>query len=221
MKTNNILKTVAFSLLITLSVNMTKAQDSLNVKIEKTEKSEKKKDEIITIFGKTKSHGGYFGISTDYALLENNDAIVTGAQFGWIINHSLVLGAAGYGFFSNNIDNTTSIYPQLSGGYGGLLIEPIILPKLPVHLAFPFLFGVGGVSTIGNYGTDNWNYYVENSDVFMVVEPGVELEFNMLKFFRISFGAKYRVTTQLLMPNVNSNALNGLSCGVNLKFGKF
>jgi len=221
MKTNIISKIVALAIIIALSVNLTQAQDSLMIKTEKSVKPEKKKDEIITIFGKTKSHGGYFGISTDYALLENNDAIVTGAQFGWIINHSLVLGAAGYGFFSNNIDNSSSTFPQLSGGYGGLLIEPIILPKLPVHLAFPFLFGVGGVSTLGTYGTDDWSYSVENSDVYMVVEPGVELEFNMLKFFRISFGAKYRVTTQLLMPDVSSNALNGLSCGINLKFGKF
>jgi hypothetical protein len=108
----------------------------------------------------------------------------------------------------------------LSGGYGGLLIEPIILPKLPVHISFPFLFGVGGVSSM-DLISDDWDFYIENSNVYVLVEPGIDLELNMTKFFRISLGAKYRVTSQLSMPNVNSNALNGLSCGIKFKFGKF
>lgn len=214
MKTIKFLKSILFAAII-FSVTSSFAQDSLKVKKEKTD------DGIKTIFGKTKSHGGYLGLSCDYTEINDNDGIMMGGQVGWIINHSLVIGVGGYGFISDQVDYSSNSYPQISGGYGGLYFEGIALPKFPIHVSFPLLLGVGGVTTYTNYYNDDWSYYADDSDVFLVVEPGVNIELNMLKFFKLAFGAKYRYTSELYMPNINEEALNGLSFGMTLKFGKF
>jgi len=44
-----------------------------------------------------------------------------------------------------------------------------------------------------HYNYQNTNYYYD-SDAFLVFEPGVDVEFNIVKFFRIAIGASYRLT---------------------------
>ena len=214
MNVKTILKNALFSIIV-LSVKNSYSQDSLSVK------QDKKDDGIKTIFGKTKSHGGYLGLSCDYTQLNNNDGIMMGGQLGWIINHSFVIGVAGYGFMSDYVDYSVDNYPQISGGYGGLYFESIVFPKFPVHVSFPVLLGVGGATSYSSFTNDDWSYYADDSDAFLVAEPGVNIELNMLKFFKIAFGAKYRFTSELYMPNIDKEALNGLSAGITLKFGKF
>ena len=48
----------------------------------------------------------------------------------------------------------------LAGGYGGIFIEPILGGTKPVHVSFPVLFGVGGVTLIENYGYNYWEHSI-------------------------------------------------------------
>jgi len=113
---------------------------------------------------------------------------------------------------------------NLAGGYGGLLIEPVLAPFSPVHLAFPVIIGAGGVAYV-NYNWWEYSTYqnpvVTESDAFFVFEPGVELEFNVVRFMRIGIGASYRYTSKVHLFNVSNDVLNGFSGGFSLKFGKF
>jgi len=94
--------------------------------------------EIKTIFGGDKiTHGGYGGLSINYSKIDDADAILVGARGGWIINHGISIGIGGYGFandisYEKTINDVTNKY-TLAGGYGGLLIEPIIGANWPVH----------------------------------------------------------------------------------------
>jgi hypothetical protein len=127
---------------------------------------------------------------------------------------------------------------QISGGYGGFILEPIIGAKSPVHLSFPVLIGAGGVAYSRHWQDedhyDSKNRTHEDSDAFFVLEPGVELEFNMVKFFRLGLSVSYRHTSEIKLrykdgtpgaPNPNkigsTSKLRGLSYGIVLKFGKF
>lgn len=222
-------------------------------------------DDVSTLFGgkgdkKDISHGGYGGIMLNYTTINDQDALTIGARGAWVIDHSFGIGLGGYGFMA---DPKQDIYLEnkeysISGGYGGLILEPIIAGKFPVHLSFPVLIGAGGIAY-----THNWQHYndepnynnnttleqimdneynddndyqtqYESSDAFFVVEPGVELEFNMLKFLRIALTASYRYTSNINMayklPNPNApdpniigsqDMLNGYNFGMALKFGKF
>ncbi len=189
-------------------------------------------DRVQTLFGnkeKNRSNGGYGGFSTAYTKMDGRDAIMFGGQGGWIIDHGFVLGGAGYGFMTDRFfDAELNNQYMLAGGYGGLLLEFIVAPKSPVHLSIPLVIGGGGVSyTRNNYDYDYYGYS-EDSQAFFVIEPGVELELNIVRFMRIAAGAKYRFTSDVSLRYFDSgnrimdaDALNGFSTHITFKFGKF
>ncbi len=182
-------------------------------------------DEIQTIFSKRRSNGGYGAISVSYSEIDHKDAIIMGARGAWIINHSFAIGLGGYGFVNDiNYDNVfnNNLDYNLAGGYGGLFIEPILGSKRAVHLSFPVLFGLGGIAYVEHH--NNWDYWWstnDRSDVYWVFEPGVELEFNITRHFRMAATASYRFTSAINMLYTDPEILEGLTAGLVFKFGKF
>ncbi len=194
-------------------------------------------DEVRTVFSKNKSNGGYGALTVSYSNIGGYDAIVTGGRGAFIFDHSLAIGFGGYGFVNNlnydyyHYENDTRL--SLAGGYGGLLIEPIIAGKSPVHLSFPVLIGAGGVALVDMYNYDYWDQqypqYEYANDVFFVLEPAVELEFNLARFFRIAAAVSYRYTSNIdlkragveLSSQTKADALRGFNFGLTFKFGKF
>ena len=198
-------------------------------------------DDYKTLFGGDEiTHGGYGGLSVNYSQIDGKDAILVGARGAWIINHGLAIGFGGYGFandmkYYKTIDNVYDKY-NLAGGYGGLLIEPIIGSRYPVHVSVPILIGAGGIGLIQHHWNkfddndydwddnddyDKDHYRPEDADAYFVVEPGIELELNMVKFMRLAIGGYYRYTSDLELADTDSDILNGFSGGITLKFGKF
>ncbi len=192
-------------------------------------------EEIKTIF-KSGSHsnGGYGGLMVNYSEIGNRDALLVGAKGGWVINHSFTLGLGGYGFMTEPLyDPLLSDRYEFAGGYGGLLLEPIIGGKQPVHVSFPVIIGAGGIAYNKHYSYDenvNTEIY-EDSDAFFVVEPGIEIEFNIVKFMRFALAGSYRYTSNIGLKYQTDglgeqsigtkDLLNGWNVGLVVKFGKF
>ena len=192
--------------------------------IADNDSAEKRKDnEIKTLIGGSGDIGGYGGLSVLYSQIDAKDAIIFGARGGLIMGHMFAMGIGGAGFVNDaHYDNILDRNVSLSGGYGGMFFEPIILPKFPIHLSVPVLIGIGGVAytSVERMEWDN-EYFVEDSETFLVVEPGMELEMNITRFFRFAMGAYYRYTSGIELLNTGADVLNGFSFGVNFKFGKF
>lgn len=111
---------------------------------------------------------------------------------------------------------------NLAGGYGGIYLEPIIGPRLPVHISIPVLFGVGGITNVADHNWENnWMYDNSREDVFLVLEPAIELEFNMTRYMRLAGSFGYRFTSNIEMENTDPEVLEGFNIGIVLKFGKF
>ncbi len=192
-------------------------------------------EEMKTLFGNNgiTSHGGYGGITTSYTNIDNRDAIMIGARGAWLINHKIGIGLAGTGFLTEGKVDTqlNGDRYQLEGGYGGLFLEYIVNPNSPIHLSFPLTIGAGGVSYTESYNSfrgNDFDHFGEDDEAFFVIEPGVELELNLLKFMRMAFGVSYRYTSDVSLNYVSNNqtivskdVLNGFSGGITLKFGKF
>lgn len=202
------------------------------------------KDDFKTILGSGASHGGYISFDLQTGMTKDNQQILElGGRLGWIMNHGFTFGVAGFGFTGNTQKEVTFANPESSiptgttetynigGGYGGLFVEPIVLPKTPVHVSFPIFFGVGGIGYYLPY--DNKNDYtysfgaVENS-VVTVFKPGVDLEFNITRFFRLGISANYRLVNKLDLTldetagtKLDPSYLNGFNYGFSLKFGWF
>ncbi len=183
-------------------------------------------DEIRTIFTKNRSNGGYGALMLGYSQIDGHDALITGARGAFIFDHMLAIGLGGYGFV-NNFDNHYYRNNDLSlaGGYGGIFVEPIVAGRYPVHVSFPILMGMGGVSLVDLY---NWDYWGPADpvmdygyDVFFVIEPAVELEFNVARFFRAAASVSYRYTSNIQLYQTDADVLKGFNFGLTFKFGKF
>jgi len=190
----------------------------------------KDNEEYRTLFGGDKAtHGGYGGLSFNYSQIDGKDALLVGARGAWIINHGIAIGLAGYGFandmdYQQNVSDSKESY-SLAGGYGGLLIEPIIGAKWPVHVTVPILIGAGGAAVIQNYyykpNYEDGYFYSDEADAFFVLETGLEVELNMVKFMRLAVGGYYRYTSDLHLADTDTKVLDGFSVGLTMKFGKF
>jgi len=192
--------------------------------------------QVQTLMPESGGSGGYGAFSVGYTTVNNLDALAMGVRGAWVIGHGFALGFAGEGFTSD-FTPIEGDYYALSGGYGGLLIEPILFGWFPVHVSLPLLIGGGGFASYAT-SSDPWDYdnfyptYGEYA-AFFVGEVGIELEFNMVRFFRLSLYSNYRWTSALdmkpmdgLAPGeplypVAKDALNGWSFGMRFKFGSF
>ncbi len=192
---------------------------------------ERTKQEMQTIFGNPDnkiSHGGYGAFSIGYTQIAGEDVMTLGGRAGWVIDHHVTLG-----FMGKALVNTVYVddyWPNdegyyLVGGYGGFFIEPIIAPNFPIHVSFPILIGGGGLAlndyTWRDYEWEYDEYYPYEWDSYFVVEPGVEIELNLVKFFRVAFGASYRYTSDLHLQYVPKNMMNGFNGNVTFKLGVF
>jgi len=190
--------------------------------------SQEEKKEMKTLFknsnGGKIEHGFYGGFHLGYSYINSENAIIGGIRGAWIIDHHLAIGLRGQGF-SNSINKyEDKENGSLSGGYGGFFIAPIIAPNSPIHVSFPIFFGFGGASL----KTDSfWSVNEYEFDSYVVFEPGIDVDLNIVKILRISFGASYRLTNGVVFENIRTkdappkNAIDGVNFLVSFKFGKF
>ena len=190
-----------------------------------------------TLFGSQNEthHGGWGAPTAAYTRIMDQDAMLVGLRGGWIIDHRLTLGLAGYGLVTPVENSAYDAHLVESGlmprqeslfqtGYGGLLIEPIIAYRSPVHISLPLIIGAGGCG----YQTftplpQDFDPYTYHDDVqaFFVVEPGIDLELSLVKLVRLGVGASYRYTSDVSLPNTPTDALHGLNASISIKVGVF
>lgn len=193
-------------------------------------------EEIKTIFKKPKKDitiGWTAGLHTSYTQFDKQHAWLAGLSAGPIINHNWHFGIqinalvnSYYLYFDSIIDNTNA---YLVGGYGGFLIQYTLFPKSMVHVAFPLQIGGGylGYLSDNGYTWDNGNgvWYNDSEildyDAFFYIEPGIQAEFNLLKFMRLAAGVSYRYSPNFELEKQPSGFLNQFTGTVGLKFGKF
>jgi hypothetical protein len=185
-----------------------------------------KNREMKTLLGHDRGGGGYCSFSTGYSNIDNMDAIMFGGRFSWMASHSMGIGLGATGFMNEfHYEPSLDRDVFLTGGYGGLYIEPILLPRLPVHLSFPVLLGFGGISFISVDNDFNENF-LEDSKAFLLIEPAAQVELNLTRFLRLAIGASYRMPTpfDVGLPgsySIDVKSLRTMSYMVTLKLGKF
>jgi hypothetical protein len=216
-------KTIILTTLLLVSFSFAFSQEADSTKKEKDQKTGK---EFQTLFGHNHAGGFYGSFTIGYSEIDNDQAVLFGGRFMWIASHNIGIGFGGTGFVNEyHYEPLLNTDVFLTGGYGGIYIEPIIAPNFPAHLSFPCLLGAGGISYITK-DLDNNHNTIEEAEAFLIAEPGAELEFNITHNFRISLGATYRFTTQFEIGTnpsqiVDSESLKGFTYMATFKFGKF
>jgi len=226
-------KIILIMILVSSQAIMLFAQDEPQGKPARTNDGE-----IKTLFKKSNHPvkiGYYIGPEAAYTQFKGRDVFLGGISLGMVINHFFTVGLGGYGILNSgnlwydNIDPVSHLGAYLYGGYGGLKMEFKVWPASPVHLNFPILIGGGGMAyNTWTYHNNNYynNQYHDDGitldwDAFFVVEPGVMVELNLLKFMRLGAGMSYRYTPDLDLMNTSAGLINNFNANLTLKFGKF
>jgi hypothetical protein len=164
--------------------------------------------------------GGFGGPVIKITKINGESAVLVGGRGGWIINHTFVLGGAGYGLVTNvNAKSTDSASQYIQMGYGGLDLEYIVSSDNLLHFSIGLLIGGGGIG----YQDEKGRFFNDSHkmDSFFILEPCVQTNLNVTHFFRISAGISYRYISGLKSAMSTNDDLSGPSAVLALKFGKF
>lgn len=175
-------------------------------------------------------NGGFGAPVVKFSTVKNNFAVFVGAYGGWLINHTFLIGAGGYGL-ANKIKGEQSagfIYNlidpiKIDFGYGGLILEYINQSDNLIHYSISALVGAGAVSYSLYYLElfTSQDYTDRYSSTVFVFEPGVNAELNITSFFRLSTGVSYRLVTGADIAGLKNGDLGGPAVNLAFKFGSF
>lgn len=194
----------------------------------------KKTDDTETIFGNGERIGGFLEMSARAGEINDQAGLFVGGSVAAVFGSNLNLGFAGYGLTTRAEADTYDKHNRkhsIDMGYGGLLIEPVIGSKKKIHLTVPILLGVGGAGLRRSHRytsksdsvkveIDGWGGHDE-TDVFLVGEPGIMLEMNLLRNVRLSVGTTYRYVYDSNLEGLSDQELSGFTGSFSLKLGWF
>lgn len=197
----------------------------LSKSTEEQPKPENKSNEVV----ESKKLRLYAASTTALTGINGDGAIKMGGRAVWLKNPRFGIGLAGYAVQGpSTLDNTLGTDHRLAGGYGGFHMEYNFNPNNFLHLSFPLLIAGGGMTYVDQQlnNLDPNRVNVDAQAVF-VLEPGVTLEMNVIKYLKVGLDLSYRYTsdTELNYESgaqiLDSNGLNGLSAGITIKLGIF
>ncbi len=189
--------------------------------------------QVQTVFSgsKIKRSGGYAAIANKFTTINGDFANMPELYGGWFINSKFLIGAelaATTNFIpSPNFSNSPDTKITYQYGQFGLMTEYIFASNKRVHFAVNLINGAGFTL---QYDRKNWDDWDKNDDwndnhtdakFFYVIEPGAQVEINLLKWMRISPGISYRKTFGAKGNGLTDGDLSNVSYNMTLKFGRF
>jgi hypothetical protein len=181
-----------------------------------------------TLAGNINHSGGYGALIFKSSSFKDKSMIFMGGRGVWTINRVFGIGFEGDGIIPINtyegIDPDGNYNAYLVGGYGGLVLEPIVWSNKLVHITFPVMGGAGWLGYVRDW--ESTNYHPSESDlydedIFWFIEPGASIEVNVTRFFRVDIGVTQRFTQDLQLVNTSSSAFDKTNFSFALKFGSF
>jgi hypothetical protein len=195
-------------------------------------------EKVKTLLGGDNRIGAYGAFETKLSQLDNGLGFLMGGRGGVIINNVFSFGGGGYGLLPSKKFNCPISGHELekdnfwTGGYGGLFFEYINSSNEVLHFTVNTLIGAGAITYVSHSNIINSNGFRFDHPISVtwVFEPGVTLDLNVTKFFRMGLGISYRYAPNFefkytvdgvendIVPNT---AFNGISINLAFKFGDF
>lgn len=158
--------------------------------------------------------GGFGAPVVKFSQVNDSFGLFVGGRGGWIINSTFVIGGGGYGLANDVVPDESSLpfdpFRRIEMGYGGLELEYIGLSDRVIHYSVYVLIGGGGVS-----------HRTPISDSFFVLEPAVNVEVNLVSWFRLNGGVGYRYVSGVNSPELTNSDLSAFAGSLTFKFGSF
>lgn len=170
-------------------------------------------------------HGVYLGFSGGYGEIKDKETYILGLKLAYVANRQLEIGFVTKGIYSNqNISGVfSSNIADLGAVYSGLHLEPIFFSKSKFNLSFPLLIGGGAAGYINTEWDEEEieKNQEEDWDALFIVEPGVNILYNISRYVQIETGVQYRFSSKIELSPSTISRINGLSVGFGVKLGVF
>jgi len=148
---------------------------------------------------------GFGGPTVGFSAIEDNLAVFTGGGGAVLLNQKVFFGGYGEGlstiherdpFTIVNASGFKEEYTDLRTefGHGGFWLGYIHQSHKAIHLAASTKVGWGGASLIDKSDWKKHDGDLVTDNVF-VLTPQLEVELNMLRWFKINIGAGYRLVS--------------------------
>ena len=168
-----------------------------------------------TLFQQTVHHGGYGAMVAQLTPVNGEIRGMSGFRGGWIVNHSMVLGAASYDL----IEDVTLSDESYDFTYAGLELGYIFNPDELLHFSLWML--AGGGALVLRDTEENGNTRQHFTDGVLVLEPAIYLQMNITSYCHLGLGAGYRIASDVELPDMENSDLQGLTGKLSLEFGVF
>ena len=174
-------------------------------------------------------HGVYLGFTPQYGKISGEDAGFLNIKLAYVANRKFEIGLSGTVFGSVQ-PNNTNVYRGdeilLAGAYGGLHLEPILFGNRFISISFPLMIGGGGITILekkdnGDFDETPLENDTYDYDSYFIVEPGVNLLYNVSRFLQIETGIRYRISESFRLPFYGRDNIQGFSVGIGIKIGVF
>ncbi len=185
----------------------------------------KNDDDPQTLFSMEEvSFSGFGGPVLTIGKIGDNYSVFTGGKGAAIISNTVLIGGGGYGMVTptKRQDITgiryTGTDKYVAFGYGGGLLGMNLLQKKLINFSAYSIIGGGGLDTYSNSTGDAGS---GNSDACFVLEPTLQTNVNMARWFRLGLGVSYRKVYGLNSSQLSNDAFSGLNGVVSAEFGWF
>ncbi len=170
---------------------------------------------------KPSKSGGFGGPVLKVTRINNVFGLIVGGRGGWIYKHRYAIGGGFYGLLRDI--KSSDPEREFEFAYSGLELEYIIAPSRDVHLSAQTLIGFGGLTDRyqrfdGSY--DEYGRLGGPDDTFFIIQPQLNIVWNMKTYLQIYFGGSYRYIRGVGIAGIDNSDLNGTSVVVTFRFGR-
>lgn len=163
---------------------------------------------------------GFGALTTGFSQFDNDLAVYNGGGGAVLLNQTMYFGVYGMGlstqhgrdgFTINSHEGTSITYEQVytQFGHGGFWLGYIHKSHKPVHFGASTKFGWGSASLTDQQYSSGYDepcsYNSIITDDVFVFTPQVEVEMNLLKWFKINASAGYQFVTGLDKYYINES----------------
>lgn len=162
---------------------------------------------------------GFGQYTIGFSELYGDLAVYNGGGGAVLLNQAFYFGGYGTGLSTSHrrdidmmIDGEEESFEDLRTrfGHGGFLLGYIHKSYKPIHFGVSTKLGWGELSLTEDYNydyyyDDNYSYYSIVNDHVFVIQPQLEVELNMLKWFKINASAGYQIVTGIDQTYMNNS----------------
>ncbi len=161
--------------------------------------------------------GGHGAGIAEMTWVNGQPALNLGAYGGLLVNHKLLIGAAG-----NNIVFKKSVNGKKENfrfNYYGLYTEYRLMPQKPITASVGLTGAMGWQEN--DMGTTEKNTRKKDGSYTYVIQPKLAVNAKITRFMQVQAYGSYRITGNTNSLHYTGKNYNGASAGIGLVFGSF